>query len=189
MTRPISILITAIFSLLGLVASSLFAITPMPVPSSTTTPFIGYHATSNSFKVTPDPGLGNVGFGPTAEESAAARVGGLSAAPAVFVAAESLLAVEQGAAKVPSAWGEGLGNRKGVGRRWFNPADKGDGIRIDRGVPGSPFLSQQVDHGIVRSGGQIFGPDGKAIVGRLRDDHRAHIPLSDWLKWTTWKSP
>lgn len=97
--------------------------------------------------------------------------------------------LEQGAAKVPAAWGSGVANTKGVGTRWFDPADKGNGIRIDRGEPGSPFPSQRVDHVIVRKGGRILGPDGKPIVGSLKQNPDAHIPLSDWLNWTSWDTP
>jgi hypothetical protein len=38
------------------------------------------------------------------------------------VAEKSLSALEPGAAKVPSAWGEGIANSKKVGIRWFDPA-------------------------------------------------------------------
>ena len=37
--------------------------------------------------------------------------------------------------------------------------------------------------------GRILGPDGKPIVGSLRDNPQAHIPLSDWLQWNTWNTP
>ncbi len=104
-------------------------------------------------------------------------------------AAEGAGALEQGAARVPSAWGDGVANSKGVGTRWFDPAaPKANGIRIDEGIPGSSWPSQQVDHVVVRSGGRILGPDGKPIVGTLGDNPQAHIPLSDWL-WTSWNAP
>lgn len=106
------------------------------------------------------------------------------------VAAKSLSALEEGAAKVPSAWGEGIANSKGVGTRWFDPAaPQTNGIRIDAGNPGSSWASQQVDHVVVRSGGRTLGPDGKPITGALRDNPQAHIPLSDWLNWTSWNAP
>jgi len=69
------------------------------------------------------------------------------------------------------------------------PAPKANGIRIDEGVPGSSSPSQQVDHVVVRSGGRILGPDGEPIVGSLRDNPQAHLPLSDWLNWTSWNAP
>jgi RHS repeat-associated protein len=106
------------------------------------------------------------------------------------VAAKSLSALEEGAAKVPSAWGEGIANSKGVGTRWFDPAaPQTNGIRIDAGNPGSSWASQQVDHVVVRSGGRTLGPDGRPITGALRDNPQAHIPLSDWLNWTSWNAP
>lgn len=49
--------------------------------------------------------------------------------------------------------------------------------------------SQRVDHVIVRRGGRILGPDGRPIVGSLKQNPDAHIPLSDWLKWTSWDTP
>lgn len=58
--------------------------------------------------------------------------------------------------RLPSSWGPGTPNAKGVGTRWFDPANKGNGIRIDQRLPGSSFASQQVDHVVVRSGGRIL---------------------------------
>lgn len=107
----------------------------------------------------------------------------------VVIAAEGLSALERGASRVPSSWGPGLANKKGVGTRWTDPANQGNGIRIDQGIPGSGWPSQQVDHVVVRSGGKILGPDGKPIVGSLAENPQAHIPLSDWLKWADWNLP
>jgi RHS repeat-associated protein len=91
--------------------------------------------------------------------------------------------------KLPSSWGPGTPNAKGVGTRWVDPANSGNGIRIDQGISRSSFPSQQVDHVVVRSGGRILGPDGKPIVGSLRENPQAHIPLSDWATWSSWNSP
>lgn len=85
--------------------------------------------------------------------------------------------------------GAGLPNMKGVGMRWTDPANKGNGIRIDQGITDSPWPSQQVDHVVVRSGGQVLGPDGKPIVGSSAENPQAHIPLSDWLTWADWNHP
>ncbi|MBW3084959.1 hypothetical protein KEM60_01150 [Austwickia sp. TVS 96-490-7B] len=90
--------------------------------------------------------------------------------------------------KLPGSWGPGVPNKKGVGTRWFDPSDSGNGVRIDQGFPGSPELSQQVDHVVVCSGGKVIGPDGKPIVGSLSDNPQAHIPLSDWMTWTSWNA-
>jgi hypothetical protein len=109
---------------------------------------------------------------------------------ATGVAAEDgLTALEQGASRVPKDWGPGLANKKGIGIRWTDPTNPGNGIRIDEGIPGSSWPSQQVDHVVVRSGGQILGPDGKPIVGSLAQNPQAHIPLSDWLNWSSWSMP
>ena len=106
------------------------------------------------------------------------------------VAAEDVGALEQGAAKVPSAWGDGAANTKGVGTKWSDPSEpQANRIRIDDGVPGSAWPSQQVDHVVVHSGERILGPDGEPIVGSLRDNPQAHIPLSDWLNWSSWNAP
>jgi RHS repeat-associated protein len=98
-------------------------------------------------------------------------------------------AIERGAAKVPEDWGPGLPNKKGVGTRWTDPSNPGNGVRIDQGNPDSPLPSQQSDHVVVRNGGRIIGPDGKPIVGSLSENPQAHIPLSEWLNWTNWNSP
>lgn len=91
--------------------------------------------------------------------------------------------------KIPSEWGDGLPNTKGVGTKWEDPAYQGNGVRIDQGNPNHSLPSQQVDHVVVRSGGKILGPDGQPITGSLKQNPQAHIPLSDWLKWTHWNAP
>lgn len=91
--------------------------------------------------------------------------------------------------KLPGSWGPGVPNKKGVGTRWFDPSNPGNGVRIDQGLPGSPQLSQQVDHVVVRGGGKVIGPDGKPIVGSLSDNPQAHIPLTDWMSWSSWSAP
>jgi len=59
--------------------------------------------------------------------------------------------LQRGAAKVPAHWGTGTSNSKGVGTRWFDPAaPKANGVRIDQGIPDSPWPGQQVDHVVVR---------------------------------------
>lgn len=99
-------------------------------------------------------------------------------------------ALGRGAAKVPSDWGVGMPNAKGVGTRWYDPlAPKANGVRIDAGNPNSAWPSQQVDHVVVRSEGRILGPDGTPLAGSLKDNPEAHIPLTDWVNWTTWNSP
>jgi hypothetical protein len=92
-------------------------------------------------------------------------------------------------AKVPNDWGEGQLNKKGTGQRWTDPSNPGNGIRIDEGNPKSALPSQQGDHVVVRSNGQILGPDGKPIIGPLAANPQAHIPLADWLRWTAWNKP
>lgn len=92
--------------------------------------------------------------------------------------------------KLPSSWGPGIPNSKKVGTKWFDPAaPKANGVRIDQGDPGSSFPSQQVDHVIVRSGGNVLGPDGLPITGSIKQNPQAHIPLDDWLTWTSWNAP
>lgn len=91
--------------------------------------------------------------------------------------------------KLPGSWGPGVPNKKNVGTRWFDPSNPGNGVRIDQGSPGSPQLSQQVDHVVVRSGGKVIGPDGKPIVGSLSENPQAHIPLTDWMSWSSWNAP
>lgn len=81
-------------------------------------------------------------------------------------------------------------NSKKVGTKWFDPAaPKANGVRIDQGAPGSSFPSQQVDHVIVRSGGNVLGPDGLPITGSMKQNPQAHIPLDDWLTWSSWNAP
>jgi hypothetical protein len=62
--------------------------------------------------------------------------------------------------KFPESWGAGAPNSKGVGQRWQDPKNKGNGVRVDQG---NPLNSQPVQ--------------------------QAHIPLSEYMKWETWFSP
>ena len=92
--------------------------------------------------------------------------------------------------KIPGKWGPGRSNNKGEGSRWQDPQNPGNGVRIDRGNPNNSQPSQQVDHVVVRSDGRIIGRDGKPIKGPLKDNYETgHIPLDEWLTWTTWYKP
>ena len=92
--------------------------------------------------------------------------------------------------KLPESWGSGSPNKKGIGSRWQDPGNPGSGVRIDQGNPNSPFPSQQVDHVIVRDNGKVIGRDGKPIRGSINEDPtNAHIPLSEWLNWSSWNTP
>lgn len=92
--------------------------------------------------------------------------------------------------RVPSQWGPGSQTKKGVGHRWTDPANPGNGVRVDQGVAHSPWPSQQVDHVIVRRDGVVIGRDGNPISGSVKSDPtNAHIPLSDWLGWSSWDRP
>ena len=92
--------------------------------------------------------------------------------------------------KIPSEWGKGKPNKKEIGWRWFDPRNpSGNGVRIDRGDPLSPQLSQRVDHVVVRSG-HVVGRSGQALTSaKGANGWEAHIPSSDWLQWSTWNSP
>jgi RHS repeat-associated protein len=101
---------------------------------------------------------------------------------------------DEAKAKVPSSWGEGKANQKSrggnkLGTRWVDPSNQGNGIRIDKGDPGSSNPSQQVDHVVVRRGGKVIGPDGQPISGSIKNNPQAHIPKSDWLRWKEWFTP
>ncbi|WP_207938587.1 hypothetical protein [Actinomadura darangshiensis] len=92
--------------------------------------------------------------------------------------------------KVPDKWGDGSPNKKGVGRRWTDPENRGNGIRIDEGDPNNPQPAQQVDHVVVRVNGKVVGRNGQPLEGSIKENwDQAHVPLSEWLKWDSWKSP
>jgi hypothetical protein len=96
----------------------------------------------------------------------------------------------QATAKVPSEWGAGTVTKKGEGVRWTDPQNEGNGIRIDAGNPANSQTSQQVDHVLVRRNGQVIGRDGNPISGSIKDNFdQAHIPLSEWQKWSSWDHP
>lgn len=93
--------------------------------------------------------------------------------------------------KLPKEWGKGVPNRRGVGTRWSDPKNPaGNGVRVDRGNPKSPYTSQKVDHIVVRKDGTILGRDGKPIKGSLKNDpENGHIPASEYVKWKKWDAP
>jgi hypothetical protein len=94
--------------------------------------------------------------------------------------------------RMPGSWGDGMPNRDGTGWRWLDPNNpSGNGVRIDRGDPLNPNLSQQVDHVVVRYNGRLVGPDGSLLPAsaRLKDYPQAHIPRSVYQTWSTWYAP
>jgi hypothetical protein len=97
---------------------------------------------------------------------------------------------DEASGKVPPQWGPGSPNNKGVGQRWEDRANPGNGIRIDQGNPTHTLPSQQVDHVIVRVDGKVIGRDGIPINGSIKENAEiAHIPLEEWLQWTNWSHP
>lgn len=98
--------------------------------------------------------------------------------------------VEAGKSKVPSTWGDGTPNTKGVGQKWVDPQNPGNRVRIDQGNPQNSQLTQQIDHVQVNSGGRVIGRDGNPIEGTVKDNYeQAHVPLDDWLRWQDWNRP
>ncbi|WP_199919291.1 hypothetical protein [Streptomyces sp. NRRL S-1824] len=109
---------------------------------------------------------------------------------------------EGAAGKVPAGWsGPEItrsmrasikkGGEIKYGFVWRGP--KQQSIRIDKGDPnGKP--TQQVDHVVINSGGDVIGRSGNAIPkvkgGSISTYHtESHIPYSEWIKWKHWNSP
>jgi hypothetical protein len=91
--------------------------------------------------------------------------------------------------KFPEPWGDGSVNKKGVGVRWQDPENPGNGVRIDKGNLNNTQPAQQVDHVVVRSNGKVVGSDGSPISGSVKQSpEKAHIPLIDYIKWKKWNS-
>jgi RHS repeat-associated protein len=91
--------------------------------------------------------------------------------------------------KFPGNW-TSKPNKKGVGTRWQDPNNPGNGVRIDQGNPNHSLPSQQVDHVVVRLNGRVIGQDGIPINGSVAENaENAHIPLSEYENWSTWHSP
>ena len=91
--------------------------------------------------------------------------------------------------KLPDGW-ESKPNKKGVGIRYQDPQNQGNGVRIDQGNPDHSLPSQRVDHVIVRRNGVVIGRDGSPIQGTIAENaEQAHIPLSEYLTWRTWYAP
>lgn len=92
--------------------------------------------------------------------------------------------------KIPDEWGEGKPNKKGVGQRWTDPANPGNGVRIDKGDPNNSNPLQREDHVVVRDNGKVVGRDGEPIPGAKRDHpEQSHIPLREWKQWKSWNHP
>ncbi|HNT78705.1 MAG TPA: hypothetical protein PKH77_27160, partial [Anaerolineae bacterium] len=93
--------------------------------------------------------------------------------------------------KVPESWGPGNPTKKGIGWRWWDPNNpSGNRIEIDQGNPLVSNPTQQVDHVRINHNGSVIGCDGVPIVGSIQDNwEKAHIPYSEWVKWTTWFKP
>nr|WP_194946086.1 hypothetical protein [Mycolicibacterium malmesburyense]CRL75493.1 hypothetical alanine and proline rich protein [Mycolicibacterium malmesburyense] len=97
---------------------------------------------------------------------------------------------DEASGKVPPQWRPGRPNNKGVGQRWEDPANPGNGVRIDQGNPNHTLPSQQGDHVIVRVDGKVIGRDGVPINGSIKENaEMAHIPLEEWLRWSSWSHP
>ncbi|MGW3252455.1 RHS repeat-associated core domain-containing protein [Streptomyces fungicidicus] len=102
-----------------------------------------------------------------------------------------------GSGKIPSGWsGPNMTKkyRKDMNKPGFVwRAPKGqDSVRIDKGDPNSVHATQQVDHVVINSGGRIVGRGGVLLPpnARLQDyPVEAHIPLSEWQKWSNWNAP
>ena len=91
--------------------------------------------------------------------------------------------------KIPNGWGSAP-NKKGVGTRYQDPDNPGDGVRIDQGNSNHSLPSQQVDHVVVRRNGQVIGRDGNPIRGTIKQNaSQSHIPLSEYKNWNSWDAP
>ena len=85
--------------------------------------------------------------------------------------------------RFPKTWSVNP-NRKGIGFRWSDPNNKGNGVRVDKGNPDHSHAAQRVDHVVVRSNGRIIGRDGKPVQGSIKQNYNnAHIPLSEYMGW------
>jgi hypothetical protein len=89
--------------------------------------------------------------------------------------------------KIPSEWGKGAAAKSG-GWKWWDPKNSGNYVRIDPGDPNSRDSFRQIDHVHVRSGGRVIGRDGKPMPPGSAGDPAAHIPLTQWLKWSRWNA-
>jgi|GEM_PF-6715876 len=80
------------------------------------------------------------------------------------------------------------------GVRFFSKTKhKGEGVRIDQGVPGSSYSSQIVDHVSITYTGQKVDRNGTLMPNgttgnRTATKEETHIPLTQWSTWKTWYS-
>jgi hypothetical protein len=75
-------------------------------------------------------------------------------------------------AKILDEWGPGQPAKTGGGWRWI--AGKGDYVRVDPADPASPDPLQRVPHVHVTSNGRVVA---------------SHLPLNEWLTWSSWDTP
>jgi len=92
--------------------------------------------------------------------------------------------------KIPEFLGKGRVTDKGEGVKWSDGTKGNNVIRINQGDPKADYPSQRVPYVKLVRNGQVIGRDGKPIL-RSPTIHKsskhpdAHIPLSEWIKWTT----
>jgi hypothetical protein len=93
--------------------------------------------------------------------------------------------------KIPTGWGPGRPNQRGIGLRWSDPENpKANIVRVDKENPQSPYLTQRTDHGVVQNCGKVLGRDGKPILGSIKENFdTSHIPLNEYQTWSKWNTP
>jgi hypothetical protein len=90
---------------------------------------------------------------------------------------------EAASQKIPESWGDAQPNKKKPGWRWRDPANQGNGVRIDRGDADSSFPSQRVDHVILRKDGQPILDFGFWILELLITIDKYVLQLEKKVVW------
>ena len=92
--------------------------------------------------------------------------------------------VGQVKSRLPKDLGKGKPSKNGDGWRWNS---KSHDVRVQKGNPKSQFPAQQKDYVKLVVDGKVIGRNGKPLPsGKVPE---AHIPLSEWRTWSSWKSP
>ncbi len=77
---------------------------------------------------------------------------------------------------VPEEWVEKISD-KGEGKKYIDPNNKGNDVRIQRGNPESNFPSQRNDYVKWKRNGQWLDKNGNPVLG---DSPEAHIPFEEF---------
>ena len=114
----------------------------------------------------------------------AGRVNGVRVEASLQARIQLQRIVGQVQSRIPKSLGKGKPSNKGNGWKWNS---KKHDVRVQKGDPRSSYAAQRRDYVKIVADGKVIGRNGEVLANAKGP--RAHIPLSEWRTWTTWRSP